>query len=140
MGVRAFHYLKILIKDSPHTALSNARPENTAKTEETGGQPRPPVFSYRFPQRYARASAGRITATAIPTGASFPHTASPSAGNCHGAEPTLFPALLPAADNRPTASRGGPPSRRQPTTPLCQQQNPPLCRAGDKNGVRLAQP
>lgn len=43
------------------------------------------------------------------------HTASLSAGNCHGAEPTFDPALLPAADNRPAASRGGPPSRRHPS-------------------------
>ena len=53
-----------------------------------------------------------ITATAIPTGASLPHTASLTAGNCQGAEPTFNPALCPAADNRPAASRGGPPSRR----------------------------
>jgi len=63
-----------------------------------------------------------ITATAIPTGASLPHTASLTAGNCQGAEPTANPALRPAADNHPAASRGGPPSRRQAHTPLCQQQ------------------
>ena len=42
--------------------------------------------------------AGRMRATAIPTGASLPHTASLSAGNCHGAEPTFNPALHPAAE------------------------------------------
>lgn len=42
-----------------------------------------------------------------------------------------FPALLPTADNRPVSARGGPPSRRYSATPPCQQQNPPLRRAGD---------
>ena len=92
----------------------------TLKPKRQGADPGPLFFHvpdrpHRFPQGNARASAGRITATAIPTGASFPHTASPSAGNCHGAEPTFDPALLPAADNRPAASRGGPPSRRHPS-------------------------
>ena len=37
---------------------------------------------------------------------------SPSAGNCHGAEPTFDPALLLPSDNRPAVNRGGPPSLR----------------------------
>ena len=92
----------------------------TLKPKRQGADPGPLFFHvpdrpHRFPQGNARASAGRIRATEIPTGASLPHTASLSAGNCHGAEPTFDPALLPAADNRPAASRGGPPSRRHPS-------------------------
>lgn len=92
----------------------------TLKPKRQGADPGPLFFHvpdrpHRFPQGNARASAGRIRATEIPTGASLPHTASLSAGNCHGAEPTFDPALLPAADNRPAVNRGGPPSRRHPS-------------------------
>ena len=113
-------------QESPHQVGTDKEAPNkpthsrTLKPKRQGADPGPLFFHvpdrpHRFPQGNARASAGRIRATAIPTGTSLPHTASLSAGNCHGAEPTFDPALLPAADNRPAASRGGPPSRRHPS-------------------------
>ena len=47
-----------------------------------------------------------------PHGANVPGLASPSAGDCDGADKTSDPALCQAADNRPRLARGGPPVSR----------------------------
>ena len=116
MGTRGFPYLKILKPGQPPTALSNTSPENIARTQETGSRNPAPCFfmfpiPHHAPQGNARASAGRIRATQSPRGPAF-SIPQPIGGGLHGAEPTFDPALRPAADNRPAASRGGPPSRR----------------------------
>ena len=107
----------VLIRKHP------THPQPNPKTEKTGGQPRPPVFSCSrssapVPARICESEAGRIRATAIPTGASFPHTVSLSAGNCHGAEPTAGPALLTAPTRTQAPAVAGHPAPDTPATPL----------------------
>lgn len=77
-----------------------------------------------------------IKATQSPRGPVI-RACQPSSGGLHGAEPSFDPALLPTADNRPGFACGGPPSRRHLATPLCQQQNSPLRRAGNRMRVRI---
>ena len=53
-----------------------------------------------------------MKATAIPAGTSPQVITSPPAGDCEGAEPTLFPALLPSPASSPAPSVAGHPRRR----------------------------
>lgn len=71
-----------------------------------------PVFFILCPAGYQ--------SDAIPTGASVQALPARRRGIAWS-RPTLFPALCPATDNRPAASRGGPPGHGQLEVPLSKQ-------------------
>ena len=72
-----------------------------------------------------------MKATAIPAGTSPQVITSPPAGDCEGAEPTLFPALLPGPGKHPSPVRGGPPTPPIRNTPPSEQQ---------KSGLAVTKP
>ena len=61
----------------------------------------------------------------------------PPAGDCYGAEPTLFSALLPPIETHPGPVRGGPPAPRPHSKPPSEQQKkrPGQCKVR-KNRLR----
>ena len=107
---------------APTLALSNTSTSNTAETQETGGQTRPPVFScspmFRYgpalriprPRKDMRERSGSHPSASNPHGARLPHSSTLRRGDCDGADKTFGPALCPTADNRPRPDRGGPPA------------------------------
>lgn len=84
-----------------------------------------------------------MPATAIPTGTIFQFCHEPRRGNCHGAEPTLFPAFYQATGMYPAIARGGPPGFPHTTAPLSPPaplRPPPIITYSQKQSARASAP